>query len=254
MTTNIKKIFNNIKNRVNDMAIEEVSQNYQYIENFDNISEDDCLKLDNKNKDIYKHNNDLYKSITDKLKKHNAMIKIETPPSPPSQPNNYERYILYKKRNMLKNVRHQSFAVNYLIEKGYKMVMDKKNNENVYAFEPYEAIDLVEKIENNNIECIIKNKENSTPPIYDNYYSQNYVPSAPQLNSFHSSTQLTNQLTTQLSSSLPSNINNNNINNTLTLQKSISELHLYPVLNNSTPNISNISQSTQQYKRNNTTY
>ena len=121
------------------------------------LNEDECLKLDNKNKEIYKHNNDLYKSITNKLKKENAMIKIETPPSPPTQPNNYERYIMYKTRNVSKNVRHQSLAVQYLLNNGHEMCLDNKEvSDSIKKFEPYEAIELVEKIENTSIDNLIK--------------------------------------------------------------------------------------------------
>ena len=98
------------------------------------------------------------------------MIKIETPPSPPTQPNNYERYIMYKTRNVSKNVRHQSLAVQYLLNNGYEMCLDNKEvNDSIKKFEPYEAIELVEKIENTSIDNLIK-KINDDNKIKKNIY------------------------------------------------------------------------------------
>ena len=138
MEKNIKKIFNSIKNKVNvDLSTEDIPQHYHFIDNFDNTNEEECIKLDNKNKDIYKHNIDLYKSISEKLKKHNAMIKLETAPAPPPQPNNYEKYIMHKTRNILKNVRYQSYAICYLINKGYRLFFDRPENKTDKDFERY---------------------------------------------------------------------------------------------------------------------
>ena len=64
MEKNIKKIFNSLKHRVSvDFNTEDMPQHYHFIDNFDNTTEEECIKLDNKNKDIYKHNIDLYKNV-----------------------------------------------------------------------------------------------------------------------------------------------------------------------------------------------
>ena len=244
----IKKFFNNIKGRVSVDLTEEISQHYQNIENFDNVSEENCIKLDNKNKDIYKHNVDLYKNISDKLKKHNAMIKIETPPSPPPQPNNYERYIMHKTRNVSKNVRHQSYAITYLIDKGYKLCINNKDeniNTNSYdcKFEPYEAIEIVEKIENMSIENVIKNKDNLFKINQANQtYHSNPPPSAPPYYSTPQSSLYNIPLSTSLPNSIP-----------LTLEKSKSDVNINTIHNsNSMPQLNHsISQTNLTNTHNN---
>ena len=140
-----------------------VTTSYQYIENFDNVSEDDCIKLDNINRDIYKKNLQLFESISKKLDNKNAMFKIDNPPIPPSDPNNHEKYIYTKIRNIHQNVIYQSFAINYLINKGYKIIFDKSDKSEIseiseYEFEPFEAIDLFNKLEKINLESLFKNK------------------------------------------------------------------------------------------------
>ena len=215
--TKLNKLISSIKNKAYGSDITtDIPQNYQYIENLENTNEDECLKLDNKNKEIYKHNNDLYKSITNKLKKENAMIKIETPPSPPTQPNNYERFIMHKTRNVSKNVRHQSFATQYLLNNGYEMCLENKEENNYKKFEPYEAIEIVEKIENTSIENLIKksNEDNrlkrsmSMNYIYPNL-NNNDIPmaSAPPAQSNYGMPVLPSYTSTNnLSSSLPTNL------------------------------------------------
>ena len=140
-----------------------VTTSYQYIENFDNVSEDDCIKLDNINREIYKKNLNLFESISKKLDNKNAMFKIDTPPVSPPEPNNHEKYIYNKIRNSHQNVIYQSYAINYLLNKGYKIIFDKSDRSEVseislYEFEPYEAIELFNKLEKVNIELLFKNK------------------------------------------------------------------------------------------------
>jgi hypothetical protein len=238
MEKNIKKFFNSIKGRASFDLTEEMPQHYQYIENFDNTTEEECIKLDNKNKDIYKHNVDLYKNITEKLKKHNAMIKLETAPAPPAHPNNYEKFVMHKTRNISKNVRHQSFAVIYLIDKGYKMCLNDKTKEiqQDIFFEPYEAIEIVEKLENNDIENIIKIKENNRLNITPNY---NVTPSAPPMY-MPIMPQSSSLYNIPLSSSLPPTI-------PLTLERSKSELDLnVSQTSNSMPQLNQLSHSLSQ--------
>ena len=148
---------------------------YHYIENFDNVTEEDCIKLDNQNKEIYKRNMELYDQISKKMETQNALFKIDSPPAPPDVPNNYEKIIKHKSRNVSKNVKYQSYAVQYLLNKGYKLIFSNIDIKLDLEFEAYEAIGLVEKFENNSIENILKNAyepnisinshiENSSPP------------------------------------------------------------------------------------------
>lgn len=136
-----------------------VTTSYQHIDNFNVVSEEDCIKLDNLNRTIYKKNMELYETIIKKIENKNAMFKIDNAPIPPPEPNNHEKYISYKLRNTENNVRYQSFAVCYLLNKGYHIYFDKIDNKTELDFEPFEAIELVQKLENTNIENLIKNKK-----------------------------------------------------------------------------------------------
>lgn len=165
---------------------------YHYIEDFDKVSEDECILLDKKNTEIYKKNCELYKHLLEKIKKQNALFKIENPPSPPSQPNNHSKYITYKLKNSEKNVRLQTFAVLYLIENGYSVTYDKNNFSDSFDFEPYEAIELCEKKFSDSIENIFKKYQEhkihlrksmsvNIPPIYNSNETYHPKPSAPPM-------------------------------------------------------------------------
>ena len=173
---------------------------------------------------------------------------------------------MYKTRNISKNVRHQSFAVTYLLEKGYKMCLNNKQEEsNLYelSFEPYEAIEIVESLENNNIENIIKNRNSNMKPA-PLMPSAPFMPSMPPMPSAPPMTVPNTPLLYNfpLSSSLPNTI-------PLTLQRANSELNInssssasssMPQLNQlnhsmSQSNINNvnITDKTVYYRRHNTT-
>ncbi len=147
---------------------------YHYVENFDNVTEEDCIKFDNQNKEIYKRNMELYDQISKKMETQNALFKIDSPPAPPDVPNNYEKIVKHKLRNVSKNVRFQSYAIQYLLNKGYKLIFTNTDIKLDLEFESFEAIGLVEKLENNSIENILKiafepntitsHIENSSPP------------------------------------------------------------------------------------------
>lgn len=131
---------------------------YNYIENFDNITEEECLRVDSQNKDIYKKNMDLYGQISKQIENKNAMFKIDSPPLPPTEPNNYDRFIACRLRNVSRNVRYQSYAIQYLLNKGYKLIFEQKEKveKGEIEFESYEAIDICEKIENMSIDNLLK--------------------------------------------------------------------------------------------------
>jgi len=159
---------------------------YHYIENFDNITEEECLRLDSQNKEIYKKNMDLYENISKQIEHKNAMFKINSPPLPPSEPNNYDRFIASRLRNVSRNVRYQSYAIQYLLNKGYKLIFEQKSDKEDFEFESHDAIDICEKIEGLTIDNLIKrdypnsvsNKKNINtlsmiPPGYVSVYPQN---------------------------------------------------------------------------------
>ena len=148
---------------------------YLYIENFEFTTEEECIKIDNENLNLYRKNKCLYEEMTKKIEIKNALFKIEKPPSSPLEPNNYEKYVKYKQRNITRNVRLQTFAVQKLLEKGYRLHYDIIDNKTEIDFEPYQAIELLEKIEDESIENIFKN-----------YYNSNK--SSPQINKKNLST------------------------------------------------------------------
>jgi hypothetical protein len=131
---------------------------YHYIENFDNVTEEECLRIDTQNKEIYKKNMGLYEQISKQIQNRNAMFKIDSPPLPPTEPNNYDRFIASRLRNVSRNVRYQSYAIQYLINKGYKLIFEQKekSEKGDTEFESYEAIDICEKIEGLNVDNLIK--------------------------------------------------------------------------------------------------
>ena len=46
----------------------------------------------------------LYDEMTKKIEIKNALFKIEKAPSPPLEPNNYEKFIKYRQRNITRNI------------------------------------------------------------------------------------------------------------------------------------------------------
>lgn len=173
-----------ILNRIRTKSISSINQltgqptvpsgppGYCYIENFEFTSEEECIKIDNENLNLYRKNKSLYDEMSKKIEIKNALFKIEKPPSPPLEPNNYEKFIKYKQRNITRNVRLQTFAVQKLLEKGYKLHYDIIDNKTDIDFEPYQAIELLEKIDDDSIENIFKN----------NSHSNNSNKSSPQIN------------------------------------------------------------------------
>jgi len=160
MSSRAFNFLNRIKNKSIDriMTNTHVSTSYQYIQNFDTASEEDCIKLDTINREIYRKNMELYELISKKIETNNAMFKIDSPPQSPSEPNNHEKYISYKMRNIHNNVKYQSFAICYLLTKGYKLSFDKIDNKTEHDFEAYEAIDIFQKLENMSIDNVFKDK------------------------------------------------------------------------------------------------
>ena len=219
---------------------------YHYIENFDNVTEDECLKIDSQNKEIYKKNMDLYEQISKRIENKNAMFKIDSPPMPPSEPNNYDRFISHRLRNVSRNVRYQTYAVNYLLNKGYKLIFTINHTKTENEFEPHEAIDICEKLETMTIDNILKkefpnmNIGHNSPNVYNNrksmninhvlppnyypvypseyYQYQQCIPSTPSTPMTHMTFNLPNQTSIQpsappmsiLSSSAPAAINTQN--------------------------------------------
>ena len=221
---------------------------YHYVDNFDTATEDECMKLDIQNREIYKKNMELFDNIAKKIENKNAMFRIDTPPSPPTEPNNHDKFISHKLRNVSKNVRYQSYAVNYLLNKGYKIIFEQKQNKLDSEFEPHEAIDLCERLETLPIDQILKRDfpnvylSKNSPSVYNNRKSinltmpPNYYPYSTENYSY--------QTTIQSTSVPPSPITNMSfayptapVNPYPT-----APVNPYPNLSSSAPSTSNLSQ------------
>jgi hypothetical protein len=113
---------------------------YYYVKDFEQSNEKKCKKLDKLNNAIYEKNLDIFNNTNKKLE--NTPLKIENKPNPPPRPNNYEKLLLYRQRNVYKSVNDQTIAVIYLMSKGYKFKLPRTNE----GIEPFQAIDIVEKM------------------------------------------------------------------------------------------------------------
>ena len=110
-------------------------QNYQIVTEFENKTEKECSKIDEENMSMY--NNLLSKSrkAYASIKNSGLQMTLEVPP-PPS-PNNRDRYILWRKRNVSEKVIPQSEAVYFLTKNGFELDKD---------YEAYQAIGLADQI------------------------------------------------------------------------------------------------------------
>lgn len=113
---------------------------YYYVKDFEQSNEKKCKKLDKLNNSIYEKNLDIFNDTNKKLE--NTPLKIENKPKPPPRPNNYEKLLLFRQRNVYKSVNDQTIAIIYLMSKGYKFKLPRTNE----GIEPFQAIDIVEKM------------------------------------------------------------------------------------------------------------
>ena len=96
--------------------------NYRVLTITSNTKEKECIKADTENNKLYqKATKQIYKQYA-KLRKNkvNLNIDIQSPP----KPNNYDRFIDYKKNNINKPCFKQSDATIYLYENGYVLNQD----------------------------------------------------------------------------------------------------------------------------------
>ena len=153
---------------------------YYYIENFSEISEKFCKQCDKENHEIYEKNLILYTRTKKLLEKNDALFKIGMAPVKPHNPSNYELYLIHKNRISETNNKIQTCAVLYLIQLGYKLVIDPPieyisniESSDTNLFEPYMAIRIELSIDKNFVNEIV------------NMYQLNYVDlnSSPDYNS-----------------------------------------------------------------------
>lgn len=108
---------------------------YIVINDFDNLTESQCKQMDRKNEKIYKILTERAKKANDMLGPSLLSINVEVPLPP--RPSNYDRFLIWKKRNCEKKVVPQSEAVLFLNEQGYILHKD---------YEAYQAIELAHDI------------------------------------------------------------------------------------------------------------
>lgn len=136
---------------------------YFYIQDYENTNERFCKKVDKNNDMIYARNMTLYTRTKKFLEKNNAIFKMEGPPDAPRVPSNYELFVIHKNRNSHTNNKIQTMAILYLLQHGYKLVIDpaiefipKVMNRENKLFEPYMAISLASTVNKNFIREVAK--------------------------------------------------------------------------------------------------
>jgi hypothetical protein len=138
------KLFNRGRNfSLNKKLPERINgEQYYYITNFDHVDEKKCLDYDKKNDHIYQNNIKIYNELSEKLS--NTPFNIDKKPSPPLRPNNYERYYLWKQRNIKINAYEQSVSILYLLASNINIKFSDYEN----GVEPFEATKIAEELAN----------------------------------------------------------------------------------------------------------
>ena len=146
------------KERTNSFSMGECNKNYlqcqEYIivpnSELPNIKDKKCRDFDVYNENIYKKNLKLYCNIQNKIA--NSIFELKSSPTSLPNPNNYQRLMLYRKRNASQNCLYQTSAIIYLLKNGYILVNDLHNintitldNKMVY-FEAYQAIEYAKEL------------------------------------------------------------------------------------------------------------
>ena len=136
---------------------------YHYIQDFENTNEKICKKCDKDNDIIYARNCELYNRTKKFLEKNNAIFRMEGPPDPPRVPSNYQLFIIHRNRNSHTNNKIQTIAILFLLQAGYKLVIDpevellsKVMNKENRLFEPYMAIDIASSLNKNFVKEVAK--------------------------------------------------------------------------------------------------
>lgn len=154
---------------------------YYYISDFDQTNEKKCIDFDKMNENIYQNNLKIFNNLNKKLE--GTPFNINNEPLPPPKPNNYEKYCLWKKRNIKINCLHQSMAIIYLLSKNINIKID----DNIDGIEPHNVLSQADKISIENNENILdkainflgksKLNNNFLKNTNDMYYKTNIYPS-----------------------------------------------------------------------------
>jgi len=136
---------------------------YKYVNDYNNTSHKECARYDEENQYLYEKNVALYNRTSKMLEKRNAIFGLPEPPRKPRSPSNVELFIIFKRRKEKTDNKLQTLAVIYLLKKNYNLIVDPdvsligsfKN-----TFEPYQAIELAEKIAREHNENFVKDTLN----------------------------------------------------------------------------------------------
>lgn len=153
-----------------------------------NCNEKECREYDIFNNDVYKKKFSTYMKIKSKLEK--SALELKELPIEPPKPNNFERLVIYRKRNQKVNCLEQTSAIVYLLNNGYKLVNNISEliinpNEPRKYFEAYQAIEFANELSN------IKQEKYTGVINYTGNYSflvNNIIyPTAPSYHNSHNS-------------------------------------------------------------------
>lgn len=130
---------------------------YNLININENTKDKECINADTENEKKYQS---VMKKAgkTSKIWDNTGVTMNIDVPSPP-KPNNYDRLLDYKKKNVLRPSIQQSKATLYLFKKGYKLGKD---------YEAYQAIEIHKKLtkieqEENNFNELLEDNQNNIP-------------------------------------------------------------------------------------------
>lgn len=107
------------------------STSYNVINNFEETTLNECVKMDQLNESIYTSLLSKASKAQKNVKNSSIYMTIEVPPPP--RPSNRDRYTIWQKRTISRSVIEQSEAVLFLQSKGLKYDVD---------YEAYQAIEL----------------------------------------------------------------------------------------------------------------
>lgn len=135
---------------------------YSILNITENTKEKECISADKKNEKKYRETIEKLGNTTKYWE--NTGVTFNTDVPPPPNPNNYERLLDFKKKNVLRPVIKQSEATIYLYKKGYRLSID---------YEAFEAIETAEKLKDYEAESKQKvQKKMFLPQVADNLFYQ----------------------------------------------------------------------------------
>jgi hypothetical protein len=135
------------------------SDSYVVLNNFENATEKQCIRMDKKNERIYSSLLARAERATKAIGDTILSINIEVPCPP--RPSNRDRLIIWKKRNVSKPVIAQTDAVLFLVSRGFEIDKD---------YEAYQAIDLAKELK---LQEGIKESVDDKSKQFDNIYTKN---------------------------------------------------------------------------------